>query len=138
MSKFPFCERAPIRYKKRVLVFLNGRFVPEKKAVVSVFDRAFLLGDGLFETVRIFNGKPFRWRQHWERFRQGADFLKIKIPFGQERLQRSALNLVRKNKTPDSLLRLTLSRGIGARGYSPKGANKPTVVMSVHPQPYHQ
>jgi len=118
-----------------VLVFLNGRLVAEKQAVVSVFDRAFLLGDGLFETIRIFNSKPFRWQQHWDRLKHGADFLKIKLPLGQERLRRAALELIRKNRTPDALLRLTLSRGVGVRGYSPKGANRPTLVMSTHPAP---
>ncbi|HXF10065.1 MAG TPA: aminotransferase class IV [Desulfuromonadaceae bacterium] len=102
---------------------------------MSVFDRAFLLGDGLFETIRIFNSKPFRWQQHWDRLKHGADFLKIKLPLGQERLRRAALELIRKNRTPDALLRLTLSRGVGVRGYSPKGANRPTLVMSTHPAP---
>ena len=50
-----------------MLVFLNGQFVPEEQAVVSVFDRGFLYGDGLFETMRVVNGKPFRWDQHLHR-----------------------------------------------------------------------
>ena len=54
-------------------VFLNGQFVPEERALVSVFDRGFLYGDGLFETVPIYNGKPFRWAQHLERLQRGAD-----------------------------------------------------------------
>ena len=53
--------------KTGVLIFLNGQFVPEERAVVSVFDRGFLYGDGLFETMRVFKGKPFRWAQHLER-----------------------------------------------------------------------
>lgn len=118
-----------------MFVFLNGKCVPEKDAVVSVFDRGFLLGDGLFETIRVFNGVPFRWQQHWQRFRHGADFLQINIPFGQKRLRQAALDLVRKNRMPDALLRLTLSRGVGIRGYSPKGANRPVLVMSLHPMP---
>ena len=118
-----------------MIVFLNGKFIPEARAVVSVFDRNFLYGDGLFETVRIFNGRPFGWRQHAERLRRGAAFLKIKLPFMPEQLRAFAVELAAKNKMPDSLLRLTLSRGVGVRGYSPKGAKNPVLAMTLHPAP---
>jgi aminodeoxychorismate lyase len=118
-----------------VQIFLNGQFVPEERAVVSVLDRGFLYGDGLFETMRVFNGKPFRWAEHLERLQRGAEFLKIKPPFSSEALRDFAAELVAINKVPDALLRLTLSRGIGVRGYSPKGAESPTIVMSLHAAP---
>jgi branched-chain amino acid aminotransferase len=118
-----------------VLVFLNGQFVPEEKAVVSVFDRAFLYGDGLFETMRIAHGRPFRWELHIQRLQQGAAFLRIKLPFSPAKLHAFAIKLAAKNKTRDSLLRLTLSRGIGAPGYSPKNAKAPAIVMSLRPLP---
>ena len=118
-----------------MLVFLDGKFVPEAKAVVSVFDRSFLYGDGLFETIRVFNGKPFRWRQHSERLKCGAAFLKIQLPFAPEKLRRFAGALISKNKMPDALLRLTLSRGVGVRGYSPKKATRPMLAMTLHPAP---
>src|SRR5436309_76784 len=118
-----------------MVVFLNGQLVPEEQAVVSVFDRGFLYGDGLFETVRVFNGKPFRWEQHLERFRRGAEFLKIRPPFPSDSLREFAAQLIVQNGMPDSLLRLTLSRGVGPRGYSPEGAERPAIVMSLHPAP---
>src|ERR1051326_2720628 len=116
-------------------VFLNGQFVPEAQAVVSVFDRGFLYGDGLFETLPVFNGKPFRWAQHWARLQRGAEFLRISMPFASEALRGFAEQLVVLNRAPFSLLRLTLSRGVGVRGYSPKGADRPSLVMSTHSQP---
>lgn len=118
-----------------MLIYLNGRLVPEEQGVISVFDRGFLLGDGLFETMLVSNGRPFRWEQHLERLRRGADFLGIRIPFAPESLREHADALVSKNQMPDALLRLTLSRGAGPRGYSPKGADRPTLVMSLHPAP---
>jgi aminodeoxychorismate lyase len=118
-----------------MLVFLNGRFVPEDQAVVSVFDRGFLYGDGLFETLLVRNGKPFRWTQHMERLRCGAQLLKINISVPLDSLRASADQLISRNHLPDSLLRLTLSRGVGPRGYSPRGADHPTLVMSLHPAP---
>jgi len=117
------------------IVFLNGQFVPEAQAVVSVFDRSFLYGDGLFEVIPIFNGKPFRWAPHLERFAHGAELLKIRPPFSPEALSGFADELVAKNKMPAALLRFTLSRGVGLRGYSPKGADSPTFVMTLHPTP---
>lgn len=118
-----------------MLVFLNGQFVPEERAVVSVFDRSFLYGDGLFEAIRVFDGRPFRWQEHMERLRHGARFLKIKLPITQPQLLAFALKLIAKNKMPDCVLRITLSRGVGAPGYSPRAANKPTLVMSLRPAP---
>jgi aminodeoxychorismate lyase len=118
-----------------MLVFLNGRFIPEDRAVVSVFDRSFLYGDGLFEAVRICNGQPFRWTQHIERFLHGAGHLKIRPPFSSGEIQKHAAKLIQNNKTREALLRLNLSRGVGGRGYSPTGADSPTFVMTLHPAP---
>lgn len=118
-----------------MFVFLNNKFVSEEKAVVSVFDRGFLYGDGLFETIRVFNCKPFRWQDHLERLKHGANFLKIKLPFKPAEMWAFADKLIAKNKMPDSLLRITLSRGVGAPGYSPKNAKRPTLVMSLRPAP---
>src|SRR5581483_7972043 len=118
-----------------MIVYLNGQFVPEEQAVVSVFDRGFLYGDGLYETFRICNGKPFRWAEHMERFERGAAFLKIQVPVKYDELHRQALELIRLNRMPEALLRISLSRGVGPRGFSPKGAVRPALVMSLHPAP---
>ncbi len=114
-------------------VFLNGQFVPEADAKVSVFDRSFLYGDGLFETVRISNGKPFRLMPHLQRLEQGAAFLGIKLPYPAVALRAYVAELVALNTIQEALLRITLSRGIGVRGYSPKGADNSVLVMSLHP-----
>jgi branched-subunit amino acid aminotransferase/4-amino-4-deoxychorismate lyase len=114
-------------------VFLNGQFVPEADAKVSVFDRSFLYGDGLFETVRISNRKPFRLMPHLERLEQGAAFLGITLPYSAVALSAYVAELIARNTLHEALLRITLSRGVGVRGYSPKGADKPMLVMSLHP-----
>ncbi|HUB87357.1 MAG TPA: aminotransferase class IV [Verrucomicrobiae bacterium] len=118
-----------------MLVFLNGEFLPEAKAVVPVNDRGFLLGDGLFETIRVVSGRPFRFAQHLERMARGADFLKIKLPFKPKELEKFARQLVEENKMPDSILRVTLTRGPGERGYSFTGKCQPTLVMTLHALP---
>jgi branched-chain amino acid aminotransferase len=118
-----------------MIVFLNGKFVSEAEARVSVFDRSFLYGDGLFETMRVWQGQPIAWVDHMKRLAIGAKVLGIRIPFAAARLRDFAEKLVARNKMPDSLLRLTVSRGVGLRGYSPKGANFPVMVMTLHPAP---
>jgi len=118
-----------------MLVFLNGEFVPQESAVISIFDRGFLYGDGLFETMRVFDGRPFRWGQHLERLQRGAKFLGIRLPFEEPILRERAHELIQRNAMPDSLLRLALSRGVGRRSYSPDGADSPTLAISLHPAP---
>jgi aminodeoxychorismate lyase len=109
--------------------------VAEQQAVVSVTDRGFLYGDGLFETMRVFKGRPFRMAQHLERMARGADFLKIKLPFTPKELQRFADQLIEQNQLPDAILRVTLTRGSGERGYTPKNCGAATMVMTLHPAP---
>lgn len=118
-----------------MFVFLNGNILPEVDAFVPLNDRGFLLGDGLFETMRVAGGKPFRFAQHLERLSRGADFLKIKLPFTAKETQKFAAQLVEKNQLTDAILRVMLTRGTGARGYSIKGADKPTLAMTLHPLP---
>ena len=116
-------------------VFLNGQFIPEQKALIPVNDRGFLYGDGLFETLRVCGGRPFRLVQHLERMMRGADFLKIKCPFTPKELQEFAGQLIEQNKMPEAVLRVTLTRGPGERGYTPQTDSKPTVVMTLHAAP---
>jgi aminodeoxychorismate lyase len=118
-----------------MIVFLNGEFVPEEKAVVSVFDRGFLFGDGLFEAMLVRRGEIFRWDQHIERFQRGVDLLKLAVPYSPKELFRYSMQLIERNRMPECLLRLNISRGITARGYSPKNAHSPAIVLSLHPAP---
>jgi len=118
-----------------MIVFLNGRFVDERDATISVFDRSFQYGDGLFETVRVCNGRPFRWDQHVQRFSRGAAGLGIRLPLDSRQLSEAATELVRLNRAREAMLRMALSRGVGQRGYSPRGAEQPVLVISCHPNP---
>jgi branched-chain amino acid aminotransferase len=118
-----------------MMVFLNGRFVPEAEAFVPVNDRGFMYGDGLFETMRVVRGKPFRFAQHLERMTRGADFLKIKPPFTPKELEKFAAQLAEQNKMPEAILRVTLTRGPGKRGYTPDAEGRPTVVMTLSAAP---
>lgn len=113
--------------------FVHDEFLPEAEARVSIQDRSFLYGDGLFETLRIYGGKPFRWHRHHERLCRGAAFLKIPIRFTEEELRQKVEQLLKLNGDSEALLRIHLSRGVGRRGYSPSGADCPTLVLTTHP-----
>jgi branched-chain amino acid aminotransferase len=116
-----------------MFVSLNGELVPEEKAVVSIFDRSFRYGDGLFEAVLVRRGKLFRWPQHVQRLENSAKFLKIVLPCSVESLLKDAQQLIAVNESKDAVLRIQLSRGAGPRGYAPSGEEKPLIVMSLHP-----
>jgi len=103
--------------------------------VVPITDRGFLYGDGLFETLRVRNGQPVWWDRHIDRLERGAQYLKIPLPWPGSTLGGFANQLIKRNSMPESVLRLTLSRGSGSRGYSPKDANNPTVAMTLHSLP---
>jgi branched-subunit amino acid aminotransferase/4-amino-4-deoxychorismate lyase len=118
-----------------MIVFLNGDFLPESEAVISINDRGFLLGDGLFETIRVVNSRPFRMAQHLERMTRGLNFLKITPSFTPKELQKFAVDLVERNKLPDSILRVTITRGVGPRGFSPKASGPPTMAMTLSALP---
>lgn len=118
-----------------MVVFLNGKFMPEAEAVVPLNDRGFLLGDGLFETTRVAFGRPFRLAQHLDRLARGAEYFKIKPPFTLKEMLKFAGELIEQNGQADAVLRVTLTRGPGPRGYSTQGAGPPTLAMTLQPLP---
>ncbi len=119
-----------------MIVCLNGQFLPAEEARVSIFDRGFLYGDGLFETLRLYGGRPFRWDQHVARLTAGAQWLRLSLPVPPPLLRAWARELIRRNQATDAVLRLTLTRGVAPPGYSlPDAAPQPCLAMSLHPAP---
>jgi branched-chain amino acid aminotransferase len=116
-------------------VFLNGHFVPEDQALVSVFDRSFRYGDGVFEAVLACRGRLFRWAPHAERLQRGAAFTRLRLTMSTDEMERAACELLQRNSMPEAVVRLQVSRGSGARGYAPSGEEQPVVVISAHAPP---
>jgi aminodeoxychorismate lyase len=114
-------------------VYLNGRFVPEEQACLSIHDRGFLYGDGLFETIRLYNGEPFLWQFHMARLRAGCEVLRINLPLADHEMLAHLRELVRLNDLPNAAARIALTRGVGPRGYSPRGADRPTLLIALFP-----
>ena len=120
------------RARMREIVFVGGRFVPAERAHVSVFDRGFLFGDGLFETIRAYHGVPFALAEHLQRMKLGARALGFTIPWSLSRWRVTIVELLRRNDRldVDAAVRITVTRGIG-RGLLPPRRATPTVVITL-------
>lgn len=116
-------------------VFIDGRFVPARRARVSVFDRGLLYGDGLFETMRAYAGSVFALDEHLDRLRGSAEALGFRLP---HRAWRETIEeLLRRNGLGrrDAWVRLNLTRGAAAPDVLPPASARPTVFILVKPVP---
>lgn len=129
------CDMAAPHLDALPWVCLNGRIIPAAKAKVSVFDRSFQLGDGIFETLRILNGQPIQWRAHWHRFVRSAKALRFKLPSTERQCWYNLMRLVERNQQNEATARFHLSRGVSPRGYSMLHAQNPTLLIGLHNAP---
>jgi aminodeoxychorismate lyase len=116
-------------HSRRVKIWVHGHLVDEASATISVLDRSFQYGDAVFESIRVYGGLPFLWEEHLSRLHEGARLLKISLPFDNFQLRNAATELLTANHHTEAMLRLHLTRGVGIRGYSPRGANSPRVII---------
>ena len=112
------------------IVFLNGRFLALSEAHISPSDRGFLLGDGLFETLRVKEGKVLFLEAHLQRLRRGANFLKMSCPLSRHRGRTIIENLIEKNRIAEGRLRITLTRGTSQLSGTP-GRDSPTLLVTL-------
>lgn len=113
-------------------VMIDGRIVPAESARVSVFDRGFLYGDSVFETLRSYQGRLFALEAHLQRLQQSAARVLIPLPVNLETLRAELLEAVLVHGSAESSVRLTLTRGIGRTlGLDPELADKPLRVVLV-------
>src|SRR5688572_24430030 len=94
-------------------IYLNGRFVSEQEATVSVFDRCFLYGDGIFEGIAVWGRAPFRLQPHLDRMRDGLDYLRIPNPDDDDGWTGRIEQTIVENDMDDGYLRRQISRGEG-------------------------
>lgn len=112
-------------------VQLNDRLVPDEEAVVSVLDRGFLYGDGVFETMRAYRRRVFRLDEHLNRLAASATALSIRLPRTALQIGDDIQRVLDQNDLDDAVVRITVSRGRGRRGPSIAGADTPTYVLTV-------
>ena len=112
-------------------VYVDGRLVPADEAKVSVFDHGFVVGDGVFESVLVREGRPFALRRHLDRLQRSASGLGIEPPSRQQ-LEDAVRAVLADVTAPLAGLRLTVTAGLGPLG-SPRGESGPTVVVAASP-----
>lgn len=112
-------------------LWLNGRLLTADEARIDPADRGFLLGDGLFETMRLRDGRALRLAAHLARLRAGAAVLGLPIPYDDDGLAAGLAALIAAAGAGEGSLRLTVSRGPGQRGLPPPADPTPTVLMTL-------
>ena len=113
-----------------VWVHLNGRLVAEGEARVSVFDRGFLYGDGVFESLRAVAGGVFRRDRHLERLRRSAAGIGLDLPLPLPGFAAAIGDLLAANHLRDARIRVTVTRGAGRPGEYVEAEGPATVVLS--------
>lgn len=109
-------------------VFLNDKLVSEESAYVSIFDHGFLYGDGVYETMRAYDGVIFKLDEHVSRLGQSALFIRLTIP--EARFLRDAIyQTLSANKLSDAYVRITVSRGKGPIGLDPALCKQATFAV---------
>jgi branched-chain amino acid aminotransferase len=117
-------------------VNVNGRISSEHEAVISVFDHGFLYGEGIYETMRTYNQRPFLFDRHMRRLRNSAWMIALEMDFtdadlaAQIRDTRAAADM----KGAEAYIRVLVTRGIGELTYDPHATPTPSVVIIVKPQ----
>ncbi|MBQ4874589.1 MAG: aminotransferase class IV [Rickettsiaceae bacterium H1] len=106
--------------------YINNKLAT--KPEISCYDRGFRFGDGVFETISVFNSVPYLFDYHIERLMAGLKALKITAKI--ESIKKNVLNLIEINKHKQGLVRIITSRGISSTGYLPHDNIKPTIVIT--------
>jgi branched-subunit amino acid aminotransferase/4-amino-4-deoxychorismate lyase len=94
------------------MVWVNGQMMKSSQASLSLFDRGARDGGGLFETLRIYGGRPFDWSRHMERLVLGAALLGFPVPSAPSRLRQALAQLLAAEGLADAVARLTVTRGV--------------------------
>src|SRR5262252_4248172 len=104
-------------------VNVNGRVLDQAHAVISVFDHGFLYGEGVYETLRTFNGRPFLFDRHMQRLRNSAGMLMLPVPISDEEMAARCRETMKaaglgehegfSGATDEAYIRILLTRGVG-------------------------
>lgn len=111
------------------LIYLDGKLVPEADAKISVFDHGLLYGDGVFEGIRIYNGRVFKLTEHLVRLYESARSICLNIPLSPAELEKATLDTVAANGLRDGYIRLVITRGVGSLGLNPYQCPKASVFI---------
>src|SRR5207247_11199456 len=117
-------------------VNVNGRIADAEHAVISVFDHGFLYGEGVYETLRTYNGQPFLFERHMRRLRTSAGMLELSVPLTNDQIDTRFRETMRtagllESSGREAYIRILVTRGIGELTYDPAATPNPSIVVIV-------
>jgi branched-chain amino acid aminotransferase len=110
-------------------IFIDGNFYDQSEAKISVFDHGLLYGDGVFEGIRFYNDRVFRFVEHIDRLWDSAKAIGLELPLSKTELIAATLETIRQNDLHDGYIRLIVTRGIGSLGLNPDSCRRPSVII---------
>jgi D-alanine transaminase len=114
-------------------VYLNGEYIPLAEAKVSVLDRGFIFGDGVYEVIPIYNRKPFRLEQHLQRLQSNLDAIRITNPFDKQQWSEIFDRVINANEPAHQSLYMQITRGVAKRDHAFPEKVTPTIFVMVNP-----
>ncbi|CAG2156282.1 D-alanine aminotransferase [compost metagenome] len=116
------------------IVYLNGELLPLSEARIPVLDRGFIFGDGIYEVIPLYNGKPFRGAQHLARLKRSLAAIGIDDPYTEAEWLALIGRVVKANGMSDQMVYMQVTRGVAKRAHAfPKEAVTPTVLIMTNP-----
>jgi branched-chain amino acid aminotransferase len=112
-----------------MIIYIDGKYLPDDQAKISVFDHGFLYGDGVFEGIRAYNGKFFRLKEHLDRLFDSAKTIDLQPPLSKEEMIEVLCEVLRRNNLTNAYIRPIISRGVGDLGLDPRKCPKPSVIV---------
>jgi branched-chain amino acid aminotransferase len=110
-------------------IYINGALVPTEQAKVSVYDHGFLYGDGVFEGIRVYNGRVFLLVEHIDRLYESALAIRLQIPIDKRAMTAAVEQTVAANGIKEGYVRLVVTRGAGSLGLDIRKTSHPQVIV---------
>jgi len=121
------------------MVYLNGEFMPVERAKISVLDRGFIFGDGVYEVIPVYSRRPFRLQEHLARLQSSLDMIRIGNPHSSAKWSEVIGKIIADNPWSDQNVYLQITRGAAKRDHAFPKDLKPTVFIManelIHPTP---
>jgi D-alanine transaminase len=117
------------------IVYVNGSYVPEEEAKVSVFDRAFLFGDGVYEVTAVLGGRLVDFEPHLARLDRSLEEIALAVPLNHQALLALHLEVVRRNRLDEGIVYLEITRGSAERDFAYPDQTSPNVVAFTQSRP---
>lgn len=116
-----------------MIIYIDGKYLPEEQAKISVFDHGFLYGDGVFEGIRAYNGRIFRLQEHLDRIYDSAKTIDLAVPITKDEFAEIIKETMRRNQLKDCYIRPIITRGVGDLGLDPRRCAKASIVVITKP-----